>query len=86
MEGDSVGGGHPGAPAVIAETGAIPMAPGEVISLDSNMRYFILPGGVGRIGGNKRDGRSVAYGVLDTVVGTWQAFFPDALGGCGVRA
>lgn len=86
MEGDTLGVGHPGAPAVNAETGAIPMAPGEVISLNLNTQYFILQGGVGRIGGNKRGGCSGAYGVLDIVVGTWQAFFPDALGGCGVRA
>jgi len=77
--------GHPCPPAVIAESGTIPLAPGEVILLDGNTQYFILPGGVGRIGSNKRGGRSGGYGVLDTGNGSYQAFFPGELGSCGVR-
>ncbi len=77
--------GHSCPPGVIAESGTISLAPGELISLDLNTRYFILPGGVGRIGSNKRGGRSGGYGVLDTGNGSYQAFFPGELGSCGVR-
>jgi len=71
---------------MIAESGTIPIAPGEVISLDVNTRHFILPGGVGQIGGSERGSCSGAYGVLDTGNGGYQAFFPGELGGSGVRA
>ncbi len=77
--------GHPGVPAVIAESGTFPIAPGGVISLDVNARYFISPGGVGRIGRKSQSPRSGAFGVLDIGNGSYQAFFPDELGGCGVR-
>ena len=79
---------HSGAPVVIAESGAIPIAPGEVISLDVNTRYFILPGGVGQIGRKSQSQnhgpRSGVFGVLDTRNGSYQAFFPGELGGYGV--
>ncbi len=77
--------GHSCPPGVIAETGTIPIVPGGVISLDGNTRYFILPGGVGSVKSKSQSGRSGAFGILDIGNGSYQAFFPDELGGCRVR-
>ncbi len=77
--------GHSGAPTVIAESGTIQFMPGGLISLDLNTQYFILPGGVGRIGSNNRGGLSGAYGVLDTGKWSYQALFPGESGGSRVR-